>query len=154
MPPNGASSRGCDTVAMGVEYVTSAAMVEPEQLVGGFFEGWATPLSADEHLGLLRAATHTVVGVEDGQVVGFVTALSDGVLSAYIPLLEVRPDWRHRGVGTELVRRVLMEIGSLYMVDVMCDADVFGFYERLGFHPSTGGVLRNYDWRTGIEGTE
>lgn len=149
----GAYSRGCDTVAMGVEYVTSAAMLGPEQLAGGFFEDWATPLSVDEHHSLLRAATHVVVAVENGQVVGFVTALSDGVLSAYIPLLEVLPAWRRGGVGTELVRRVLIEIGPLYMVDVMCDTDVFAFYERLGFQPSTGGVVRNYDWRARLEGT-
>jgi len=91
--------------------------------------------------------------VEHGQVVGFVTALSDGVLSAYLPLLEVLPAQRQRGVGTELVRRVLDKVGPRYMVDVMCDADVFAFYERLGFHPSTGGVLRNYDWRTRGEET-
>ncbi len=31
------------------------------------------------------------------------------------------------------------------MVDVMCDDDVFGFYERLGFVKAAGGVIRNYN---------
>lgn len=131
-----------------VAYVTSASGLTADQLVGGFFEGWATPLTADEHLELLRAATHVVLAIEDGQVVGFVNALSDGVLSAYIPLLEVLPPWRGRGIGGELVRRLLSEIGRLYMIDVMCDADVLPFYQRLGFQQASGGVLRHYDWRT------
>ena len=82
-----------------------------------------------------------------GQLIGFVTALSDGVLSAYIPLLEVLAEFRSTGIGSELVERLVAEIGPLYMVDVMCDPDVFPFYERLGFRPSTGGVVRNYRWR-------
>ena len=32
-----------------------------------------------------------------GRVVGFVTAISDGVLSAYIPLLEVLPEYQGAG---------------------------------------------------------
>ncbi|MGQ0433683.1 MAG: GNAT family N-acetyltransferase [Microthrixaceae bacterium] len=133
---------------MAVAFVTSASGLTADQLVGRFFEGWAIPLTADEHLELLHAATHVGLAVEDGQVVGFVNALSDGVLSAYIPLLEVLPPWRGRGIGNELVRRLLTEIGRLYMIDVMCDADVVPFYERLGFQQASGGVLRHYDRRT------
>ena len=33
------------------------------------------------------------------QVVGFVTAISDGVLSAYIPFLEVLPEYKSIGIG-------------------------------------------------------
>lgn len=96
---------------------------------------------------MLTNASHRIVAIDDELIVGFATALSDGVLSAYIPLLEVLPAYRSAGVGSELIRRLLTEIGGLYMVDVMCDADVMPFYEQLGFRSSTGGVLRNYGWR-------
>ncbi len=103
---------------------------------------------AAEHLRLLRASSHVVVARDaDGAVVGFVNALSDGVLTAYIPLLEVLPAHRARGIGSELVRRLLDAIGDLYMVDVMCDDDVFSFYEQFGFVRASGAVLRRYDWR-------
>ena len=49
-------------------------------------------------------------------MVGFVTAISDGVLSAFIPLLEVLPEWQGPGIGTELVRRILAELEDFYMV--------------------------------------
>lgn len=133
---------------MGVEYLVSASGLTADQLAGGFFDGWATPLNADEHVKLLRAAAHVVLAVEDDQVVGFVNALSDGVLTAYIPLLEVLPAWRGQGIGSELVRRLLEEIGPLYMIDVMCDADVFPFYGQLGFQRSEGGVVRHHEWRS------
>jgi ribosomal protein S18 acetylase RimI-like enzyme len=77
-------------------------------------------------------------------VVGFVTAISDGVLSAYIPLLEVLPEYQGRGIGAELVRRLLDRLGGLYMVDLCCDEDVVGFYERLGLARWDAGMgLRN-----------
>ncbi|MBO0841254.1 MAG: GNAT family N-acetyltransferase, partial [Sciscionella sp.] len=76
------------------------------------------------------------------RVVGFVTALSDGVLMAYLPLLEVLPAYQGRGIGTELVRRVLTAIGPLYGVDVCCDDDVLPFYRKLGFAKVNGMVLR------------
>lgn len=44
----------------------------------GFFEGWRRSVSPEEHPELLRGSDH---------VVGFITGIGDGVLSAYIPLL-------------------------------------------------------------------
>ena len=82
-----------------------------------------------------------------GSVVGFVNALSDGLLSAYVPLLEVLPAHRGAGIGTDLVRRLLGKLDGLYMIDVMCDADVRPFYERFGVVGSTGAIMRNYNWR-------
>ncbi|MDY7104338.1 MAG: GNAT family N-acetyltransferase [Actinomycetota bacterium] len=130
-----------------IDYVTSPAGVNVAQLAGGFFEGWASPPTPEEHRLVLERASHVVLAVEDDSAVGFVNAISDGVLTAYVPLLEVLPGHRGRGIGSELVRRLLVEIGPLYMVDVMCDADVFPFYERLGFHRTGGAVLRNHAWR-------
>ena len=84
-----------------------------------------------------------VLAEEAGEIVGFATAISDGVLAAYIPLLEVRREWRGRGVGTELVRRLLAELERFYMVDVICDPDLAPFYERFGMVPLAGLARRN-----------
>ena len=81
---------------------------------------------------------------KQGPVIGFVTAVSDGVLCAYIPLLEVLPDWQSRGIGQELVRRMLASLSHLYMVDLCCDPELSPFYTRLGFHPAAGMLQRNY----------
>ena len=60
------------------------------------------------------------------------TAISDGVISAYIPLLEVLPDFQGRGIGKELTGRLLEELDGLYMVDLSCDEELVPFYEGLG----------------------
>jgi GNAT superfamily N-acetyltransferase len=76
-------------------------------------------------------------------VVGFVNALSDGALAVYIPLLEVRASHRGRGIGSELVGRVLSRFSDAYMVDAVCDPDVAPFYERLGMRRLAGMAHRN-----------
>ena len=126
-----------------IEYVTDEGGVEPEHL-GGFFVGWPTPPSPQRHLEILRGSSHVVLARDGERVVGFVTAISDGVISAYIPLLEVLPEYQGRGIGAELVRRLLAELDGLYMVDLCCDEDVVGFYERLGLHRWDAGMgVRN-----------
>ena len=114
-----------------IEYTTSLDDVTPDQLEG-FFVGWPSPPSQRKHLELLEGSAHAVLAKDGARVVGFVTAISDGVLSAYVPLLEVLPEYQRRGIGTELVRRLLDRVANLYMVDVICDEDVVPFYERFG----------------------
>ena len=58
--------------------------------------------------------------------------LGDGGTVAFISLLEVLPAWRGRGIGSELVRRVLDRYRDRYAIDLVCDDDVVPFYERLG----------------------
>jgi predicted N-acetyltransferase YhbS len=125
-----------------MEYRSSVQGVEPDDLVG-FFDGWPSPPSPEKHLAVLQGSSHVVLAEEAGRVVGFVTAISDGVLAAYLPLLEVRREWRGRGVGSELVRRILAELEGLYMVDVVCDAHLVSFYQRFGLVPLAGLARRN-----------
>lgn len=122
-----------------IEYSTELAGLREADLAG-FFVGWPRPPA--DRLAVLRGADHVVLARHGERLVGFVTALTDGVLTAYLPLLEVLPDHQRSGIGTELVRRVLAEVGDLYGVDVCCDDDVVPYYERFGFRRVNGMVLR------------
>jgi ribosomal protein S18 acetylase RimI-like enzyme len=128
-----------------IEYTTDLGALAPEHL-DGFFVGWPKPPSPERHLAILRGSSHVVLARDGVRVVGFVTAISDGVISAYIPLLEVLPEYQGRGIGAELVRRLLAEVGDLYMVDLCCDEEVVPFYERLGLVRCDAGMgIRNRD---------
>jgi GNAT superfamily N-acetyltransferase len=80
--------------------------------------------------------------VEDGLVIGFVTVLSDGVLMASVPLLEVLPEHQGRGIGRTLMEVAISKVGELYQLQLCCDDDVRPFYERLGFQRVNGMVRR------------
>lgn len=77
-------------------------------------------------------------------MVGYVTALTDGVLTAYVSFLEVLPEFRGRGIGTELMKRLLQHLEKLYAIDLMCDPEVAPFYENLGSHSGNGMMIRRY----------
>src|SRR3954452_21583622 len=106
--------------------------MEPRHLEG-FFVGWPKRPAAERHLEILRGSAAVVLARDAENVVGFVNAISDGVLSAYIALLEVLPDYQGLGIGSELVRRLVDRLRGLYMIDLCCDAELEPFYRRLGF---------------------
>lgn len=124
-------------------YTTTLDALTADHLRGGFFVGWPNPPSPETHLRLLQGSSHVVLAWEEGQVIGFINAISDGVLSAYIPLLEVLPAYQGQGIGSELVRGMLDQLKDFYMVDVVCDPDVQPFYARHMLFPYGAMIQRN-----------
>ena len=120
-------------------------------MLKGFFVDWPNPPSPETHLKLLENSSKVVIAFDDktNQVAGFITAISDGVLSAYIPLLEVLPEYKNKGVGKELVRRMLKELENIYMVDLCCDDDLVPYYEQFGMTKTNGMIVRNYKMQAG-----
>jgi ribosomal protein S18 acetylase RimI-like enzyme len=133
---------------MTITYIDSLVGITPAHLTG-FFDGWPKPPTPETHLRLLHGSYAVWLAREGEQVVGFINAISDGVLSAFIPNLEVLPTHKGQGIGTELMRRMLVTLGDLYSIDLMCDAEVQPFYQRMGGRPYTGMVWRNYDRQSG-----
>lgn len=117
----------------------SAADLEP------FFEGWGRKPAPEKRLQILNNSHHVVIAMEENKVVGFINAITDKTISAYIPLLEVIPEYRNRGIGSELVRRMITLLKEYYMVDICCDKDLEKFYHMLGFTTLTAMAIRNYD---------
>lgn len=126
-----------------MNYVTSVSDITPDQLTG-FFAGWPSVPSPGQHLEILEGSAHVVLAVDpsNDQVAGFVNAISDGSLAAFIPLLEVKAPYRGKGIGSELMRRMVHETRGYYMVDLVCDRQLEGFYERLGMQRLSGMSLR------------
>ena len=127
-------------------YQDSLDGITRDMLLGGFFEGWRKPLTPEQHLQVLSNSAEIVLALdsETSQVVGHVNALSDGLQAAFIPLLEVIPAYQNRGIGSELMRRMLDKLSGIYGVDLMCDPKLQPFYERFGLQRSVGMLRRNY----------
>lgn len=121
------------------------------EMLQGFFVDWPNPPTPDTHLRLLKQSSKVILALDDdmNQVVGFITAISDGILSAYIPLLEVLPEYKNKGIGKELVNRMLTELNDIYMIDLCCDDDVVPYYDKFGMTKTNGMILRNYKRQSG-----
>jgi predicted N-acetyltransferase YhbS len=114
-----------------------------EDMLHGFFVGWPRRPSLSQHLAVLRESYRSVVAIDDERVVGFVNMLSDGVLTAFIPWLEVLPGYQGQGIGSELMRRILAGTERFYSVDLVCDAAFVPYYARLGMDAASSAVLRH-----------
>jgi ribosomal protein S18 acetylase RimI-like enzyme len=133
-----------------ISYTDSMSDVSSENLRGGFFAGWPNPPSATTHYRILtNSAAIVLARIDDGTVVGFITAVSDHVSCAYIPHLEVLSAYQGQGIGRELLRRMVEKLRHLYMIDLVCDPPLQPFYERLGMRAVVGMVIRNYDRQSG-----
>jgi GNAT superfamily N-acetyltransferase len=127
-----------------VEEIFSSAA----QLVG-FFVGWPTHPSPERHEQILRGSSKVWFVFNGERCVGFINALSDGVFYAYIPLLEVLPEYQGRGIGAELVRRMDETLKDHYALDLVCDPSLAPFYQRGGFIEYTAMIKRRYERQRG-----
>jgi len=132
-----------------IRYTDSVESISPEML-RAFFDGWPRPPSTEAHLKIFRNSQFVVLAIDDSsrRVVGFINALSDGILCAYLPLLEVLPEYRGHGIGKELIRRMLATLKGFYMVDLLCDKSLQPFYASHGMSHATGMMLRNVEWQS------
>ncbi len=137
------SEHGSDSM----RYLESIEGIEPSHLEG-FFQGWRCKPTPQQFLAILGGSSRVVLAwdASSARVVGFINALSDGRLMAFIPLLEVLPAFRGRGIGSALVRRMLTRLNEHYAVDVVCDADVVSFYKRHDLRSGHSMMRRNYEW--------
>lgn len=127
-----------------ITYRTGVGSVAPSQ-VSGFFVGWPVPPSVEKLIEVMDSSYRRVWALEGERVVGYINAISDGVLTAFIPWLEVHPDYQGQGIGTELVNRLVAQLEGMYSIDLACDEDLIGYYERLGFFSFTAMGKRNRD---------
>ncbi|MDX8046838.1 GNAT family N-acetyltransferase [Gracilibacillus sp. S3-1-1] len=120
-------------------------------MLEGFFVGWPNKPSMATHLKLLQSSSHIVLALDDKKqkVVGFITAISDGILSAYIPFLEVLPDYQNNGIGKVLVEKMFKELEDLYMIDLCCDDALVPYYEKIGMNKVNGMSIRHYQHQSG-----
>ena len=127
-----------------ITYQETTNGIGPNDLQG-FFVGWPNRPSPQGHLKILQGSDLIVLALSKNcSVVGFITAITDGVSCAHIPYLEVLPQWQGKGIGTELMRRMMVKLTTIYAIDLICDEDVQGFYERLGFKASRGMIIRKH----------
>ena len=114
--------------------------IRPEdyEAVRGFLSevGWRGRVSDPERFrAMMERADRTVVALDGKRVVGFARALCDGVSNGYISMVAVAPDVRGKGIGRELIRRIVGEDAALTWV-LRASRESRGFWEKMGFKAS------------------
>jgi len=73
----------------------------------------------------------------EGRIVGMARVISDGYSDAYIQDVVVLQEYRSRGIGRELVRRLTQFCVSrkIAWIGLVAEPGTQGLYEELGFGP-------------------
>jgi ribosomal protein S18 acetylase RimI-like enzyme len=72
---------------------------------------------------------------DGARLVGFARAISDGVSNAYVSSVMVAPELRRRGVGRELIRRLVGDRRGVKFV-LHTRKESAAFYAAIGFAPA------------------
>jgi N-acetylglutamate synthase-like GNAT family acetyltransferase len=104
--------------------------------------GWTEDIAAysPRQIEKLLRHSHLVLTAWDGKkLVGFASAVSDGVLCGLVQNLVVHPDYRGNGLGTRLLQELAasmrrQRIPCLYALGTR-GKKAGSFFRRVGFHP-------------------
>ncbi len=99
---------------------------------------------------LVRNYTYYTVRNEEGLLCAYLSVLSDGVADAFLLDLIVRPQYQHKGIGTQLVHRAIsdMKTAGVQCVHVTFADHLEPFYEHCGLHIFKAGIIdfKNMKW--------
>ena len=104
----------------------------------GFLAHWDFTPPNGTLLTMLKQSTMVILA-RDGassRVCGYVTGLSDGVACGYISALEVRPEFRNRGIGSALLSKMTERL-NVFGVYLSCAPSMLEFYKSRGFSSVT-----------------
>lgn len=101
-------------------------------------EGWKSNLR-DDYTDALRNSITIVICVED-DIAGFARAITDGHLTIYLCEIIVRPEYRRRGYGKQLID-YLFQLYPTCRMDLLSQADQF--YTSIGFRIMGNGLRKN-----------
>ena len=77
---------------------------------------------------------------DDGKLIGLVNALDDGVMTAYVHVLLVHPEYQGKGIGTELLRMATDKYKDYLRIVLVADGKETVFYQKSGFELAKGTV--------------
>jgi len=77
-------------------------------------------------------STLVISAWDNGRLVGVVRVLSDKIIRSVIYDLVVDPEYRNKGIGTELIKKCIEHFPSTEWL-VQTEKHISGFYEKFGF---------------------
>ena len=121
------------------ETVSSEALADLRESVG-----W-NRMESEYGSPLLSSYYHIAV-YDGGQLVGYIDSVSNGVTDAYIQDLMVSPDHQGKGIGTDLMNKMIARLKEkhIYVISVAFEERLKPFYDRFGFSSMLCGQMETY----------
>ncbi len=127
-----------------IEYRDASDQVDLAQLAILFDSvGWQhRTRDAGRLAQMVRGAMYGTSAHDGERLVGYARAISDGAFNAYVSTVAVLPDCQGRGIGRELVRRLMDGRDHIQFV-LHAAPERHPFYLRCGFSPAPDMLRRD-----------
>lgn len=99
-----------------------------------------------EQLEKILGRTYLAVACfDDNDLVGIIDVISDGIDDALIRNLVIHPEYQGKGIGHELLIKVLDRLKSnrIKTINVLFESELTEFYRKAGFRIVSGGIIDN-----------
>ncbi|MFE6795890.1 GNAT family N-acetyltransferase [Paenibacillus chitinolyticus] len=98
-------------------------------------------LSARQLHDTMRGSWYVASAYDGGRLIGTGRVVSDGVMTAFLCGLAVHPDYQKKGIGSELMKRLMQRcITRQLHMELFCSDPTIGYYERFGFEVFASGM--------------
>jgi ribosomal protein S18 acetylase RimI-like enzyme len=108
--------------------------IDQSQLQALFLSvGWSSGHFPEKLAAALKNYGSVITAWDSGKLAGLVSAMDDGVMTAYIHYMLVDPAYQKQGIGEELMRRTMEYYADYLRVLLVAYDKEIGFYEHCGF---------------------
>ncbi len=91
-------------------------------------------LSQEQLLKAIEQSWYSVYAYHQEKLIGTGRIISDGIINAYLCGLGVDPNYRNKGTGTEISKRLVEYCKSSNLhIQFFCEEKLLPYYENMGF---------------------
>ncbi len=91
-------------------------------------------LSQEQLLKAMEQSWYSVYTYHQEKLIGTGRIVSDGIINAYLCGLGVDPNYRNKGIGTEISKRLVEYCKSSNLhIQFFCEEKLLTYYENMGF---------------------
>lgn len=106
----------------------------PEQIINLYrANGWSSAEKPEQLQHSLKNSHRLVSAWEGEHLIGLGNSISDDVLVVYYSHLLVLPGYQGRGIGSEIMRRLMSHYEGFHQQVTLADQRAVRFFQRLGF---------------------
>lgn len=91
-------------------------------------------LNEEQLIVAMQQSWYTVYAFDNNFLIGTGRVISDGIINGYLCGLGVLPQYRKRGIGTEISRLLVEECQKNNLhIQFFCEEKLVTYYEKMGF---------------------
>lgn len=124
--------------------------VDKEQLVNLFKSvGWKTAEYPNRLYNAIKNSKYVMTVWKENNLVGLISAITDGYINVFITYLLVNPDYQKMGLGKIMMYNFIKEFEGFGRRILTTELDKEEYYKKFGFNID-GIVMFNKDWKNDI----